>query len=73
MSTYQRLDYFVSRIELVPHEPKACATCGKENLMKNVVIEDIGIDTFLCACGPSFDFIDHFQIWKRGFNNSQTW
>jgi len=41
--------YFVSRIEVMPSEPKACATCGKINFAKNVVHDDHGKgNTYLC-------------------------
>ena len=35
-------DYFVKTIHYIPHEPTACMTCGKNNLIKNVVIAMTG-------------------------------
>ena len=41
--------YFVSRVETMPLEPKACAGCGKVNLAENIVHDDIGKgNTYLC-------------------------
>lgn len=43
------MTYYVSRIKIVPHEPKACVDCGRDHLEKNMVVENTGIDTFLCV------------------------
>lgn len=43
------MNYYVSRIKIVPHEPKACVDCGRNNLEKNIVIGSTGVDTFLCV------------------------
>ncbi len=36
--------YFVNRINYIPHEPSACMNCGKNNIVKNIVIAHTGPD-----------------------------
>lgn len=42
-------EYFVKRIEVMPKEPKTCASCGKTNWAVNVVHDKIGNGkTYIC-------------------------
>ena len=52
-------DYFVTRMEYIPHTPSSCMGCGRDDLVSDVVIAKTGLSqnntsdkkTLLClAC-----------------------
>lgn len=52
-------DYFVNRVEYIPHIPSSCMGCGRDNLISDAVIAQTGLtsdnltdkETVLClAC-----------------------
>jgi len=44
------------------HEPIKCVECGRFNIEKNIIIENSGIDTFLCInCETLMTMTDHTE------------